>query len=374
MSTLPSGNSVPVPARRNLHSLKESVGVIERRRVQPYTQGPPSSLGNRPPAPFANDSKHHHAADLAKMTWTNLRNDTKIGQADPLMFKTFKSFIQQVFRDFSEDECPSMAAALAYGAIFSLPSLLLIVIYIAGLVLGPHAASGEIESRLSGEMGPQAAAQIQTMVDNLAQNHAAGLLATALGFAGLLLSATSVLLQLQQCLNKAWKVKVIGSGIRNFAMRRIRSTLLLAGAGVLALVSVGASSMISALAKMLTFPGVAEACEMVASFALFALVFAAILKVLPDVDLRWDDVWLGGVFIAALFAVGKYLIAIYLAHAGKASIYGAAGSLALILLWTYYSALIFLLGVEFTQVWVRHQGREVPPKQGAVRLERTTAH
>lgn len=285
------------------------------------------------------------------------------------MVKASKRFFQEVFRDFSRDECPSMAAALAYAAIFSLPSFLLIVIYVAGLVLGPKAASGQIQSKLSGAMGAQTAAQIQTMVNNVAQNHTGGLVATVFGFAGLLLSATSVLLQLQQCLNKAWKVRVTGSGIRHFAMRRVRSSLLLIGAGVLAMVSVAASSVISVLVKMLIFPGAAQAGETVMSLALFTLIFAAILKVLPDVNLRWSDVWVGGLFIAVLFLIGKHLIAIYLAHAGKASVYGAAGSLALILLWTYYSALIFLLGVEFTQVWVRSQRREARPKTGAVHFE-----
>jgi len=261
-----------------------------------------------------------------------------------------------------------MAAALAYATLFALPSLLLIVIFIAGLVLGPQAASGQIQARLSGAMGAGAAAQIQSMVSSVAQNHTGGLIATALGIVGLIFSATGVLLQLQQCLNKAWKVKVVGSGLRNFAMKRLRSGLLLVGAGFLAMISVAASSAISALAKMLPFAGAAHAGEMVASLAMFAVVFAAILKVLPDVELRWSDVWVGGVFIAVLFVIGKFLIAMYLAHAGKASAYGAAGSLALILMWTYYSALIFLLGVELTQVWVRRQGREVPPRQGAVRL------
>jgi membrane protein len=285
------------------------------------------------------------------------------------MLASSKEFLLRVFRDFSKDECPSMAAALAYATLFSLPSLLLIVIYIAGLVLGPQAASGQIEAKLSGAMGPQAAAQIQSMVTNVAQNHAGGLVATALGIAGLLLSATSVLLQLQQCLNKAWKVKVVGAGIKHLAMKRVRSVLLLIGAGILAMVSVAASSAISALAHMLPFAGAAHAGELFTSLLMFALVFAAILKVMPDVQLRWSDVWVGGVFIALLFVVGKFLIAIYLAHAGKASAYGAAGSLAIVLLWTYYSALIFLLGVELTQVWVRRQGRDVLPKEGAVRLE-----
>jgi membrane protein len=285
------------------------------------------------------------------------------------MLTTTKEFLQHVLRDFSKDECPSMAAALAYATLFSLPSLLLIVIYIAGLVLGPRAASGEIESKLSGAMGPQAAAQIQTMVTNVAQNHAGGLIATAAGFAGLILSATSVLLQLQQCLNKAWKVRVVGSGLKHFAMQRVRSILLLIGAGILAMVSMVAGAAISALAHLLPFPGAAHAGEIATSLIVFAILFAAILKVMPHVQLRWADVWVGGLFIAVLFVVGKFLIGIYLGHAGKASAYGAAGSLAVILLWTYYSALIFLLGVEFTQVWVRYNGQEAPPKQGAVRIE-----
>jgi membrane protein len=284
------------------------------------------------------------------------------------MLKTSKDILLRVFREFSQDECPSMAAALSYATLFALPSLLLIVIFIAGLILGPRAASGEIQARLSSTMGPQAAEQIQTMVAGVAQNRAGGILATVLGIVGLILSATGVLMQLQQCLNKAWKVKVVGSGLRSFAMKRLRSGLLLVGAGFLAMISVAASSMIAALARMLPFAGAANAGEIVTSLAMFAIIFGAILKVLPDVQLRWSDVWVGGVFIAILFVIGKFLIAMYLAHAGRASAYGAAGSLALILMWTYYSALILLFGVELTQVWVRHQGREVLPREGAVRI------
>lgn len=286
------------------------------------------------------------------------------------MLTAAKEFLQQVMRDFSEDECASMAAALAYATLFALPSLLLIIIFIAGLVLGPRAASGEIQARLSAPMGPQAAAQIQLMVSNLAQNKAGGILATALGIVGLLFSATGVLMQLQQCLNKAWKVKVVGSGIKHFAMKRVRSGLLLVGAGVFAMLSVAAGSVISALARLIPFASAVDFAEVLVSLAMFAIIFAAILKVMSDVQLLWRDVWVGGFFIAVLFVVGKFLIALYLAHAGKASAYGAAGSLAMILMWTYYSALILLLGVEVTQVWVRRNGRDVAPKEGAVRLAR----
>ena len=284
------------------------------------------------------------------------------------MLTTTKEFLQQVFHDFSEDECASMAAALAYATLFALPSLLLIIIFVAGLALGPKAASGEIEAKLSSAMGAQAATEVQTMVNNLALNRTGGIIATLLGVVGLIVSATGVVAQLQQCLNKAWKVKVVGSGLRDFAMRRVRSGLLLVGAGFLAIVSVAATSVISILARMLPFASAVHVGEVIASLALFALMFAAILKVMPDVHLRWSDVWMGGLFIATLFVVGKFLLAIYMAHAGKTSVYGAAGSLAMVLMWTYYSALIFLLGVELTQVWVRRRGREVPPKPGAVRI------
>ncbi len=145
--------------------------------------------------------------------------------------------------------------------------------------------------------------------------------------------------------------------------------MLLIGAGILAMVSVAVGSAISALASMLPFAGAAHVGELITSLTMFAVVFAAILKVMPDVQLRWSDVWVGGVFIAVLFVVGKFLIGIYLAHAAKASAYGAAGSLALILLWTYYSALMFLLGVELTQVWVGARAGKSRQKQGAVRVQ-----
>jgi membrane protein len=285
------------------------------------------------------------------------------------MLARSREFLSAVFRDFSADECSSMAAALAYATIFALPSLLLIIIYVAGLVLGPQAASGHIQSTLSGTIGPQAAVEVQTMVSNVAKNRVGGIVATALGVVGLVLSATSLLLQLQRCLNRAWKVTFVGSGLKNAVIRRLRSGLLLVGAGIVAMISVAAGSIVTALVKMLPFAILIRFGELATSLAVFVLVFGGILKVMPDVKLRWGDVWVGGLFIALLFVVGKFLIGIYLGHAAKASIYGAAGSLAVVLLWTYYSFLILLLGVEFTQVWVTSRGGEVALKKGAVRIE-----
>ncbi|HJU12135.1 MAG TPA: YihY/virulence factor BrkB family protein [Candidatus Binataceae bacterium] len=279
-----------------------------------------------------------------------------------------KGFVQQLFADFSADDCTSMAAALAYYTIFSLPSLLLIIIYIAGLVFGQDAASGEIQSKLGTQMGPQAAAEIQVMVSNAAHHHGAGLIATVLGLAGLIFSAIGVVMQLQMCINRAWKVSSAGMGIRSYIMKRINSGLLLVGVGILAIVSLAAGSVLSAFSRSVPWAPAATLAENLGSLLVFSLLFAVILKVLPDAEIRWRDVWLGAAVISILFILGKFFIGLYLAHGGTSGTYGAAGSLALILLWTYYSALVVLLGVEFTQVWVRQQGREIEPRAGAVRV------
>ena len=207
------------------------------------------------------------------------------------MLTTSKEFLQHVFRDFTRDECPSMAAA------FGVRDAVRAALAPADRHLhsGPRSGSAGCErpNRVEAQRrdGPAGrAAQIQTMVTNVAQNHAGGLIATAAGFVGLILSATSVLLQLQHCLNKAWKVRVVGSGLKHFAMQRVRSIFLLIGAGILAMVSVAASSAISALAHLLPFPGAVHAALIATSLIMFAILFAAILKVMPNVHLRWSDV------------------------------------------------------------------------------------
>jgi membrane protein len=287
----------------------------------------------------------------------------------PTRLKTRSTTLcRQLFHDFSADDCASMAAALSYYAIFSLPSLLLILIYIVGLVYGQAAASGQIQSRLGQQMGPQVATEIQTMVNGVAQNRGTGLMATAFGIAGLLFSAISVVMQLQLCLNRAWRVAPSASGLRSFIMKRVNSGLLIAGVGILMMVSLAGASLLAAISRSIPFAAAAYISENIISLLVFTALFAVVLKVLPDAQIHWKDVWLGAVVIAILFEVGKFLIGLYLGHTGKGSTYGAAGSLALILLWTYYSALVFLFGVEFTQVWATQHGREVEPKQGAVRL------
>lgn len=280
--------------------------------------------------------------------------------------------IKQTFSEFSNDDCMTLAAALAYYTVFSLPSILLIVVYIAGAVFGQAAVRGEIQSKVSGAVGPQVASQLQTMIGSAAHS-TAGIIATVLAIAGLVFSATGTFTQLQTSLNRTWDVEPDSSGVRSFVWKRVISFLMIVGIAIVVLIGLGASTGVTALANTIGLPiptPLAYAAEIVISWIIFTLLFGAIFKVLPDATLAWRDVKVGAAVTAVLFVIGKFLIGFYLAHSSTASAYGAAGSLALLLLWTYYSALILLLGAEFTQVWARGHHRGIEPERGAHRVVR----
>lgn len=281
--------------------------------------------------------------------------------------------LKDTFHEFSEDDCLTLAAALAYYTVFSLPSLLLIVIYMAGSVFGQAAVAGQIQARLSSEVGPKVAGQLQTMVASAAQNAKGGIIATVLGIGGLMFAATGAFSQLQASLNRAWEIRPDSSQMKSFIIKRIVSFLMIAGIGILLLVFLAASAALSALHGLVPLPlpaGLIYAAGNAVSWIVFTLLFGAIFKVLPDARIAWRDVWVGAAVTAALFVIGKSLIGLYLAHSSTAGTYGAAGALALLLLWTYYSSITFFLGAEFTKIWVRRHGREVQPVPGAARIVR----
>jgi membrane protein len=244
----------------------------------------------------------------------------------------------------------------------------LIVVYVAGAVFGQAAVQGQIQQRVSGAVGPQIGNALSSMIQN-ASVSGGGLIATALGVVGLVFSATTTFAQLQSSLNRAWGIERDESGVRSFATKRFTSFLMIVGISILVLVFLALSTAVSALTRMAGLPLPAWAFyvfEVLLSWVVFAACFAAIFKVLPDAKIEWKDVRVGGAVTAILFVIGKFLIGMYLAHSTTANAYGAAGSLALLLLWTYYSAMIFLLGAEFTEAWAESHGREVEPEEGAV--------
>lgn len=268
------------------------------------------------------------------------------------------------FKDFMHDDCPRKAAALAFYAIFSLPAMLLIIIMIAGAVWGEQAAQGQLVSRIESVVGPAAAQQINTMVENAGDTTSKSGWALAAGIAGLLFAATGALAQIQKSLNDAWHVPEDKGGVRGFFMKRLASLFYLFCIGVLLVVFVAISTALSQFQERITeaiaIPGahyIFWALNLVVSLVVLTLVFASIYKHFPDIDVDWNDVWMGAVVTAMLFVVGQFLIGLYFGFTDKTSAYGGAGSLALLLLWIYYSALIFLLGAEFTQNWWQHYRR-----------------
>jgi membrane protein len=280
--------------------------------------------------------------------------------------------LKRTVQDFGDDDAQTYAAAIAYYTVFSLPSLLPIILFAAGLTFGGAAVSGKIQSSLSRSAGPEVAGLLQRAVET-ATSSRGGVIATVLGAAGLMFSATTTFVNLQQALNRMWDVTVERSAAKGFAMKRLKCFLVIVGISVLILMSLIASTVISAAIKMVSLPipnSLVYGIDVITSLILFTALFAILFKVLPDVQVEWRDVWAGAAFTSILFIVGKFLIAMYLTHSGAGNVYGAAGSLALLLLWTYYSANILLLGAEFVQAWSNHHGRQLRPVKGAVRTGR----
>lgn len=284
---------------------------------------------------------------------------------------------QGTIREFLADNCFQMAAALAYYTIFSLPALLVIALMVASAVYGEQAARGEIDDQVRAYIGQDAAAQVQAMIKSARLDTAGFSLATAIGIGALIFGATGAFYQLQQALNRVWAVQPDGSqdGVWNFVQKRTLSLIVVAILGLLLVASLVAGAVISAFGDRfgtVMSSGISQLAltllNLGVSFLIIAVFFGALYKILPDADLSWRDVTAGAVGTAALFILGKYVIGLYLANAGLTSSFGAASSLALILVWIYYSALILLLGAEFTQVWSRVYGRPIHPARGAVHV------
>jgi membrane protein len=284
--------------------------------------------------------------------------------------------LRQSVTDFLEDDCATMAAALSYYTVFSLPPLLLLILLIAGALLDPEDVRGQLEGQLEALMGPTAGEEVRSMLAN-AERPGGGLLPSILGAGLLIFGATGVFGQLQAALNRAWEVAPdpAQGGIRAFITKRVLSFGMILAVAFLLMVSLALTAMISvfgdAFGRML--PGilsepVLHVLNLVVSFAVIFLLFAAIFKVLPDARIAWKDVWVGALVTALLFVLGKFLIGFYLGRSDPGEAFGAAGSLAVLLVWIYYSSMILLFGAEFTQRWAEQRGAGIEPEPGAVKL------
>ena len=259
------------------------------------------------------------------------------------------------------DNAPRLGAALAYYTVFSLAPLLVIALAIAALVFGKEAAREEMQSQLHDLFGEKGAAAVQTLLMS-AHEPETGTWAAILGIVLLLFGASGVFFELQSSLDMIWKVNIDSSaGILHTIWARFRSFTMVLGIGFLLLVSLIVNAFLSGLvtaANKWAQPSAltGQVVNTFVSWLMVTLLFAMIFKILPSTKVAWHDVWLGSAFTAALFTLGKHLIGIYLGSISIGSPYGAAGSIVIVLIWTYYSAQILFFGAEFTHAYAQMFG------------------
>ena len=284
------------------------------------------------------------------------------------MFTDAWKMLRQTVLSFIEDEALSRGAAIAFYTVTSIAPVLLIVVAIAGLAFGRDAAQAAISGQLTGLMGQQTAEVLQSALVSAA-GKSSGIIATIIGVATLIATASGVFGEMQSALNSIWRVKAQSTTVSRLIRARAASLGLVATLGFLLIVSLAVSAALTAFSNYLDtvvpIGGlILPVLNFVVSFVLLAFLFAAIYKVLPDRNLEWRDVITGAVVTSVLFTVGKSLIGWYIGSSAVASSYGAAGGLIVLLLWVYYSVQTFLLGAEFTKVYAnRHgskKGRPVP--------------
>ena len=287
-----------------------------------------------------------------------------------IRIKSIFKLLKEAFQEWQEDKVSLLAAALAYYTVFSITPLLVIAIAIAGAVFGQNTAKVEILEQINGLVGEQGANAIEVALSNANQPEISGV-ASLISIIVLLIGASGVFAQLQEALNTVWDVKAKpDGGIWNFIRKRLLSFGMVLVIGFLLLVSLILSALLSGIGKLQInlLPGFTPLWQLfnfAVSFGFISLLFALIYYYLPDVKIRWKDVWIGAIITALLFTVGKFAIGLYLGRGSFGSAYGAAGSLIVFLAWVFYSAQILLFGAEFTQVYARKYGRNIRPNSHA---------
>lgn len=261
--------------------------------------------------------------------------------------------VKGALKRFIDNDGMQMSAALAYYCAFSIAPLLLIAVSIAGAIFGEDAAKGALENELRHNFGPHVATAIQDLLAN-ARKPSDNILISAFGVLLLLIGATGAFAQIQSSLNKIWRASdPKPEGIIDFFRHRLMSFSMVLVTGFLLLVAMALTTSLQLLSSFFGKTSGPLITSWIAgsgllSFAVATLLFASLFKILPDTRIRWRDVWLGALFTALLFTVGKFAIGAYLGREATASSYGSAGSFVVLLMWLYYSSAILFLGAEFT--------------------------
>ncbi|SAL73076.1 putative ribonuclease BN [Caballeronia peredens] len=267
------------------------------------------------------------------------------------------SWVLGALKQFSQDRCAAMAASIAFYSAFSLAPTLVMVIAVAGWVFGPEAARGQLFHQVNGLLGDQAASGVQSIVENAHRSGGTGI-AAIISFVLLAIGASATFSSLNTALSIVWPLTgEQRSSVMAMVRVRLISFGLVLGVAFLLIVSLVLDTAIQAVGMWLwgdsPFVIIGDVVQMVAGLAILSVAFGALLKFLPDAPVQWRDALVGGLVAAVLFSAGKKLFALYLTHAGTASAFGAAGSLAVLLMWLYFSAAVLLLGAEFSAARAR---------------------
>jgi membrane protein len=287
------------------------------------------------------------------------------------MLRTVLGLFKDAASGWVNDKAPSRGAALAYYSMFAIAPIIILAVSLAGLVYGEAAASGKVADQLQGVAGKPVADAVESLVRS-ASNPKSSALAALVSLGIALFGAATIFGELQDALNTIWKVTPRpGRPVLSIVRERAFSFAMVLSAGVLLLALLAVSTALNAARIFIPdwLPGgvaLWQGLNWLVSLAFVTLLFALIFKVVPDVHVPWRDVWFGAALTGVLFTLGKYLLAVYVTRAGVASAYGAAGSLAVALVWVYYSAQIILFGAEFTRAQARRHGEACEPVRSAV--------
>ena len=284
--------------------------------------------------------------------------------------------IIQAFKSFGEDKIPKYSASLAYTTVFSLGPLLIVIIFLCSIFFGQEATQGKIYSQMQQFVGQDAALQLQTIIQNASISNK-GSFAALIGIVTLILGATAVFAEIQDSINTIWGFKAKPKkGLWKIIRNRFLSFSVVVSLGFLLLVSLAISTILEGLSDQLKarFPNVTVVIfyilNLIISFVVITTLFAVIFKVLPDAQTKWKDIFPGALASGILFMIGKFAISFYIGKSHVGTTYGAAGSLVVLLLWVYYSAIILYLGAEFAKTWASYKGSSIQPNDYAVALKK----
>ncbi|HEY8916241.1 MAG TPA: YihY/virulence factor BrkB family protein [Chitinophaga sp.] len=291
--------------------------------------------------------------------------------------RDFWKVLRHTGQSFGKDQVLRLSASLAFYTVFSLGPMMIVIIFLADLFLGREAVEGRIYTQVSGLIGSKAALQIQEVMKN-ATLDSANVFTAAVGFIALLIGATTIFTEIQETINSMWRLKVkYRKGLVQLLLSRLLSFSLVLGLGFLLLVSLMINALVEGFMDQLRehFPHTAimlfYITNLVLTFVIIWFLFGIIYKVLPDALIRWKDVAVGAFFTTLLFMLGKFIITFYIGRSNIGSAYGAAGSLVVLLLWIYYSAIILYVGAEFTKFYALQFGAEIRPSSYAVMYQVT---